>query len=317
MGDQKKLTGYPSIEWNTALVQDSFDTLYYPAGVLDRITENADQKMIDFIRQANVGYEDTTSLLYFGLKITYREVFANIERYAKALKALGLKKGDMITICLPNSPETVYYFYACNEIGVTPYLIDPRFTAKKMQVCIEDSKSKLFVCESGTFFSKMDEVADMLPVMKTIVVSPMYAFEDRTHLTAKQTLLKMLFRIKEKKAQRRARATNYIAQKAFLAGGDSFSENYRSDYDPSIPAIIVNTSGTSGDSVKGAVHTNRSYNIISNQTDFITDEIKRGYLYYGYIPFFTMYGSGVGMHTALSHGVIIHLLPKFKGKQAI
>lgn len=317
MGEQKQLTGYPSIETTDTLIRDNFDDMYYPADIYAKITTDTNMKMIDFVRRANVGYEDTVSLLYFGLKITYREVFANVERYAKALKAAGLEKGDMITICLPNSPETLYYFYACNEIGVTPYLIDPRFTIKKIETCIEDSKSRLFICESGTFFSKVAGKADSLPVKTSVVVSPMFSFEQEKHLTLKQAAIKLLFRAKTNKAQRNSSAAKYIMQEAFLSAGKQYKGAYKSEYDQSIPAIIVNTSGTSGDSVKGAMHSNKSYNIISNQTDFITDGIKRGFSYYGYIPFFSMYGSGVGMHTALSHGVIIDLIPQFDGMKSI
>ncbi len=296
----------------------NFDNIYYPSDVTERIHENADEKMIDHIRRANIDHMDETAMTYMGITITYRELFAHIEAYARALKKYGLNKGDFMTICLPNSPETIYYFYACNEIGVTPYLIDPRCVFGKMKTCILDSNSKLFICEMGTYFAKVAENENDLPVNNIVVVSPVNMLDESKKLPLKLKVAKMLFSKKKKAGIRNCPGSKKrIFQREFILAGKNFIGEYKTKYDPQIPAIVVNTSGTSGDSVKGAVHTNKSYNILSNQTDFISSEIKRGYSYYGYIPYFSMYGSGVGMHTGLSHGVVINNIPTFSGKKSV
>lgn len=82
-------------------------------------------------------------------------------------------------------------------------------------------------------------------------------------------------------------------------------------YDPDIPAIIVNTSGTTG-TPKGAMESNKGYNVTSNQIEYIAPHLKRGMTFFGYIPFFSLYGSSVGMHSALSHGIIVDLIPKIE-----
>lgn len=296
----------------------NFDDVYYPADVTERIHKNTDEKMIDHIRRANTGHMDEIAMTYMGIETTYKELFSHIEDYARALKQAGLNKGDFITICLPNSPETIYYFYACNEVGVTPYLIDPRCTFGKMKICVDDSKSKLFICEMGTYFDKVAENENELAVQKIVVVSPVNTLYDSNALNIKMCLAKAIFNSKRRNGEKRHPESHLrVYHQAFIENGKKYAGKIAEEYDPNIPAIVVNTSGTSGDSVKGAVHTNRSYNILSNQTDFITNEIKRGFSYYGYIPFFSMYGSGVGLHTALSHGIIIYLIPKFEGRKSI
>ena len=298
----------------------NFDDIYYPENISEMIHKDTEEKMIDHIRRANRDHMDEIAMTYMGVKITYQELFNHIEEYARALKQAGMYNGDMITICLPNIPETVYYFYACNEIGVTPYLIDPRCTFEKMKTCVSDSNSRLFVCEAGTYFSKVAEYEGELQVEKLIVVSPLYTLNIQEKLTVKGRIAKVLFDIKDwsgKKKYPDGKSPNRVFQRDFINCGKKYTGEYKAKYDSERPAIIVNTSGTSGDSVKGAVHINRSYNILSNQTDFITDEIRRGYTCYAYIPFFSMYGSAVGMHTALSHGVIMDLIPKFNGKKSL
>ena len=48
-----------------------------------------------------------------------------INRTAKAFKALGIKEGETVTICMPNAPQGVDSFYALNRIGAVPAMIHP------------------------------------------------------------------------------------------------------------------------------------------------------------------------------------------------
>src|ERR1700760_2887080 len=50
-------------------------------------------------------------------KITYRELHANVCRFANVLKARGVKKGDVVTIYMPMIPEAAYAMLACARIG--------------------------------------------------------------------------------------------------------------------------------------------------------------------------------------------------------
>lgn len=301
----------------------NFDDIYYNSDVTEIIHKNVDEKMIDHIRRANMSHMNETAMIYMGVEISYRGLFVNIEKYACALKYAGLKKGDYITICLPNSPETVYFFYACNEIGVTPYLIDPRFVFEKMKTCILDSNSKIFICEMGTYFAKVADYEKELPVEKIVVVSPLNSIDKANVISIKLIITKMIFGSKKKTGIRKyPNSIKRVFLDEFITRGQKYSGVVKTNYDPNIPAIVVNTSGTSGDSVKGAIHTNRSYNIFMNQiiVEFMREnhpQIERGGMYYGYIPFFSMYGSSTCMHGALTHGAVLNLIPTFKGKESI
>ena len=296
----------------------NFDDVYYPADVTERIHENTDEKMIDHIRRANIDHMDEVAMTYMGVEITYSELFSRIEDYARALKQAGLKKGDFITICLPNSPETVYYFYACNDIGATPYLIDPRCTFGKMKICVDDSKSKLFVCEMGTYFDKVAGNENELPVQKIVVVSPVSTLYDYKKLSFKLKLAKIIFNRRRRSGLKKHPGSDLcVFHKEFVDAGKTYSGKVAEEYDPDIPAIVVNTSGTSGDSVKGAVHSNRSYNIFINQISTLFQQVKRRDTFYGYIPFFSMYGSSTGLHAPFCKGAILDLIPKFDGIKSI
>lgn len=299
------------------MIRDNWDDIYYPENIEELIHKDTDEKMVDHIRRANADYLDTLALTYMGVKITYREAFAEIDRYARALQAAGLSKGDMITLCLPNSPETIYYFYACNDIGVTVYLVDPRCTLEKMKICMKDSRSKLFACEMGTYFTKVAGHEAELPADKIVVVSPIFSFENRKGLNVRQKAVKGLFKLKSAVDRMKApKSPKRWKQKDFLAAGEGYSGEISCTYDPDIPTIIVNTSGTSGESVKGAVHSNKSYNTLVNQVSYLFNQIRRGDTVYGYLPFFSMYGSSTCMHAALTLGAVIDLIPTYTVNKA-
>ncbi|MBR2645641.1 MAG: hypothetical protein IKD54_10200, partial [Clostridia bacterium] len=74
--EQKELRDYTSTNANS--IRDNFDDIYYPQDILELISKNTDQKMIDFIRSANRDYLDTVVLRYMGLQFTYRELFDRV-----------------------------------------------------------------------------------------------------------------------------------------------------------------------------------------------------------------------------------------------
>ena len=301
------------------MIKNNFDDVFYPENIEEILMKDVDEKMFDHIWRANKHFQGETAMTFFGESISYSELFSNIKEYAKALKKYGLQKGDCITLAMPNIPETVYYIYACNLIGVTAYPIDPRCTFNYMLECINNSKSKLFVCEMGTYFSKVARYADKLPVENKVVVSPVNMFEDKRGLAPKNVIAKYLY--EWKKFSESIKTTSYgkngrIFHKEFISLGNNYQGKYEAEYEPEIPAMILNTSGTTGNSVKGAMHSNRNYNMYANEAQFVTKQLVRGNSYYGYIPYFTMYGSCVGMHVALSYGITIQSIPKFSGKKS-
>lgn len=302
------------------MIKSNFDEIYYPENVRELVYKNVDEKMIEHIKRSNNDYLDTTFGTLFGVEVSYRELFENIEKYAKALKKYGISKGDCVTLAMPNIPETIYYIYACNEIGAIAYPIDPRSSFNNIVNCIKDSNSKLFICEMGTYYSKVINTIDELPVQDVIVVSPVNLFDKRKDLTNKAAAAHYLYALKKSIEEVKnifRENSKQIDQSKFINSGLNYQGNYSSLYDPEIPALIMNTSGTTGGSVKGAVHTDRSYNIYTNQIPLITKHLERGNTFYGYIPYFSMYGSCVGMHTALTHGIVINNIPKFNGIKSL
>ena len=79
------------------------------------------------------------------LKITYKELLLNVSRTANALKKLGVKKGDRVTIYLTMIPELAYTMLACARIGAVHSIIFGGFSSESIAGRITDCKSEFVI----------------------------------------------------------------------------------------------------------------------------------------------------------------------------
>ena len=97
---------------------------YYPEGVSFDM-EYPKNTMVGYLLESVARYPDLVAIEYYGRTYKYREFYEMIRSTAKSLKAQGVKAGDKIAICMPNTPQAVMMFYAANMIGAIAALIHP------------------------------------------------------------------------------------------------------------------------------------------------------------------------------------------------
>jgi acetyl-CoA synthetase len=78
-------------------------------------------------------------------KLTYRELHAEVCRFANVLKARGVKKGDRVTIYMPMIPEAAISMLACTRIGAVHSVVFGGFSPESLAGRIEDCKSTVVV----------------------------------------------------------------------------------------------------------------------------------------------------------------------------
>src|SRR5262249_29653692 len=78
-------------------------------------------------------------------KITYRELHAEVSRFANVLKARGVKKGDRVTIYLPMIPEAAIAMLACARLGAVHSVVFGGFSPESLAGRIEDAKSTVVI----------------------------------------------------------------------------------------------------------------------------------------------------------------------------
>src|SRR3990172_1204764 len=97
---------------------------------------------------------DQTAILWEGddpkidKKLTYKELHAEVCRFANVLKARGVKKGDRVTIYLPMITETAVAMLACARIGAIHSVVFGGFSPDSLAGRIDDCKSDVVITAS-------------------------------------------------------------------------------------------------------------------------------------------------------------------------
>jgi acetyl-CoA synthetase len=107
-------------------------------------------------RHVEAGHGQRTALVYLNERgerrtLTYAELLAAVERAAAALRALGLERGDRLTIYLPVSPEAIVLMLAAVRIGAVHSVVFAGFGAGALADRIDASGSRLVVCADVTY----------------------------------------------------------------------------------------------------------------------------------------------------------------------
>ena len=146
--DTQKTTGYPSIDkpWMKYYTQSDKQTKAPTCTLYQNIYNN------------NSKYLKDIAILYYGNKITYAQLFNNVDACAKSLVKYGVREGECITLCTAAVPEAIYLMIACSKIGAIANFINPLFTTEQMVQRINDTKSKLLFVMDEMFSYIVDAV---------------------------------------------------------------------------------------------------------------------------------------------------------------
>ena len=161
MNENNKLTGYPSIDkpWLKYYSEEAINAPLPECTIYEYLWEN------------NKDHLDDIALNYFDRKITYGELFQNIEKAVKAFSALGVKTGDIVVMATVTTPETIYAFYGLNRLGAISNMVDPRTSTEGIKHYISEVDAKL-VLTIDAALPKIEKAIVGTNVQKIIVVSP-------------------------------------------------------------------------------------------------------------------------------------------------
>jgi acetyl-CoA synthetase len=111
-------------------------------------------------------------------EVTYAELFAETQRFANALRGLGVGKGDVVGIYMPMLPEAVVAMLACARIGAIHNVVFGGFSAEAVKERMRFSDAKLLVTADATLRRgepvpmkpSVDGILGELPEMEHVVV---------------------------------------------------------------------------------------------------------------------------------------------------
>lgn len=283
----KGMTGYPSIDkpWMKYYSEDAINS------DMPRCT------LYGYIYENNKDYADRVALNYVERKITYGELFSNIEKASKVYARLGVVKGDIITICAVTVPETIYTLYGLNRLGVICNMVDPRTSEEGINEYLREVNSKIIVT-IDVAFEKIKKAINGTSVEKIVVISP-----------ADSLLQPKKFMYKALKAPKIKKDDSFVTWNSLLADIEQVVPSYV-PYTEDAACVIVHTGGTTG-IPKGVVLTNDNMNAAAFQAIAAGFDFKREHSWLNIMPPFIAYGVGNGLHLPLAVGMEVILIPAF------
>jgi len=103
--------------------------------------------VVDDFDESTEKWKDRTALVFYGRKISYKELRDHVDRFATALHDLGVKKGDKVALLLLNSPQFVIAYFGALKAGATLTAISPLYVSPEIKHQIEDSGATTIVCQ--------------------------------------------------------------------------------------------------------------------------------------------------------------------------
>jgi long-chain acyl-CoA synthetase len=97
------------------------------------------------LKRSARNYPESTALLFMGQRISYVQLDRLVNRFARALLDLGVKKGEKVALLLPNIPQAVIAIYGTFRIGAVAVMNNPLYTERELEYQFNDSDSKVLV----------------------------------------------------------------------------------------------------------------------------------------------------------------------------
>ena len=119
---------------------------FYPEGCPSEI-EIPERSVLEAFDEAANKWGNKTAIIFYGQKISYRELKDQVNRLATALCDLGIKKGDRVALLLLNSPQFIIAFFGALKAGAIVTPISPVYVSPEIKHQLVDSGTETIICQ--------------------------------------------------------------------------------------------------------------------------------------------------------------------------
>ncbi|MFO7773775.1 MAG: AMP-binding protein [Dehalococcoidia bacterium] len=109
--------------------------------------EIPEKSAVEAFDEATERWKHRAAVIFYGRKISYRELRDHVDRFATALHDLGVKKGDRVALLLLNSPQFIIAYFGALKAGATLTPINILHVSPEIKHQLEDSGARVIVCQ--------------------------------------------------------------------------------------------------------------------------------------------------------------------------
>ncbi len=246
------------------------------------------------MKECALKYAQKDALVFYGARITYRALLEYVDKFATALREKGIKAGDTVTLCMPNSPAATISFYAINKIGAKVNLLHPFSTPYETEMSMKLTDSAMLIA----YDIYLNKNRDRLP--RGIIINS----ENDEFMPL---LPKLVYRYKQRGKKRYKGGLKF--RKLLKEAKPDTSEPYMFRDDE--PAVFLQSGGTTGKS-KIIMHNCKVFNELAGKaTEFISEPPENYISMYSVLPIFHGFGLCMNMHMSILWGITNVMTLKF------
>lgn len=260
-----------------------------------------DGTMFEMVEAVAEKYPKNIAFDFMGKSTDYASFVSQVHACARALKSIGIRPGDKVTICMPNCPQTVVMFYAVNLVGAISNMVHPLSGENEIAFYLQESQSVAAIT-LDQFYGKFAAIRERVTLDHLIiakisdVLSPAmklgYALTQGRRIPKIPTDAPVLYWVD------------------FLRQGKNFRSTYRAKREKQQPAVILYSGGTTG-TTKGILLSNLNFNALAAQIIATNPMFRPGDKMLAVMPMFHGFGLGVTIHSMLANGGRCLLVPRF------
>ena len=263
-----------------------------------------DGTIYEYFKSTAETHMDAIALEYMGSTITYRDFLRQIDICSRAFRSQGIRKGDIVTICMPNTPEGLISFYALNKIGAIANMIHPLSSEQEIKNYLISTKSVMLIM-IDVCYEKVAGVIKETDVYKTVIVSAgssLKIWKKFGYLATKSYKIKKPFFKGE-----------YMFWRDFMARGVNYNGRTDFEFGKDDAAVILHSGGTTGNP-KGIVLANSNFNAMAMQISQLFTKLEVNDHILAIMPIFHGFGLSVSICAPLTFGCTIYLVPQFDAR---
>ncbi|MFO6497836.1 MULTISPECIES: long-chain-fatty-acid--CoA ligase [Bacillus] len=284
--------------------------LHYPEQIPHDL-EFHDQTLQSILQQSAQQFSEKTAIHFLGKKRSYRQVYEEALKMADYLWSLGMKKGDRVSIMLPNCPQAVIAYYGVLFSGGIIVQTNPLYTERELEHLLQDSGAEIIITLDVLYPAahKMKALTNLKHIIATSI---------KEYLPFPKNLLYPFVQKKQNQMTVEIFENDTTHLFRTIMKRPAPDDPPAIDIDPAHDiAVLQYTGGTTG-TPKGVMLTHR--NILANMEMCAAwfYKLKKGEeKVLGIIPFFHVYGMTAVLNFTIKQGYEMVLLPRFDARTAL